>query len=122
MPRIHPITGLFRALNAPTTLLRATTTTTISAVTRTPSLLTALRSTPTSTMTALIPSLLRPRRPSSSPILSQLRFRSYGAEYQPSQRKRKRKHGFLARRRGAGKDGLAMLTRRRKHGRRFLSH
>ncbi|WFD03085.1 hypothetical protein MOBT1_001774 [Malassezia obtusa] len=49
--------------------------------------------------------------PRASPILSQMRtnlfraqpspngvrFVTYGSEYQPSQRKRKRKHGFLAR-------------------------
>ncbi|EED78768.1 predicted protein, partial [Postia placenta Mad-698-R] len=59
----------------------------------------------------------------TSPILSvvqQVRFRSRGTEYQPSQRKRKRKHGFLARKRSVS--GQKILVRRRAKGRRFLSH
>ncbi|KAK4688980.1 large subunit ribosomal protein L34, partial [Tremellales sp. Uapishka_1] len=52
---------------------------------------------------------------------AQIRFVTYGMEYQPSQRKRKRKHGFLARARG-GKLGRRTLRNRREKGRRFLSH
>ncbi|KIM31281.1 hypothetical protein M408DRAFT_327543 [Serendipita vermifera MAFF 305830] len=52
--------------------------------------------------------------------LQQVRHGSRGTEYQPSQRKRKRKHGFLARKRTKG--GRAILARRRAKGRKFLSH
>lgn len=53
-------------------------------------------------------------------MLGSLRFATYGSEYQPSQRKRKRKHGFLARLRSRG--GKKVLVRRRAQGRRFISH
>ena len=50
----------------------------------------------------------------------QVRFAARGTEYQPSQRKRKRKHGFLARKRSLG--GRKILVRRMNKGRKFLSH
>ncbi|KAH8988050.1 hypothetical protein EDB92DRAFT_1069138 [Lactarius akahatsu] len=49
------------------------------------------------------PTLLRPTSlissstPTLSPVVVQARHAARGTEYQPSQRKRKRKHGFLAR-------------------------
>jgi large subunit ribosomal protein L34 len=53
-------------------------------------------------------------------MLQQVRT-AYGNTYQPSQRKRKRKHGFLVRLKG-GRLGRGMLARRRMKGRRLLSH
>ncbi|KAF8590934.1 hypothetical protein K439DRAFT_1381324, partial [Ramaria rubella] len=50
----------------------------------------------------------------------QARFGARGTEYQPSQRVRKRRHGFLARLRSKG--GRKILLRRRAKGRKFLSH
>ncbi|KAG0707303.1 ribosomal protein L34-domain-containing protein [Suillus ampliporus] len=58
--------------------------------------------------------------PSLCDALGQRRFASRGTEYQPSQRKRKRKHGFLARKKTA--TGRKTLARRLLKGRRFLSH
>lgn len=54
------------------------------------------------------------------PAMQQVRCMSRGDEYQPSQRVRKRRHGFLARKKTKG--GRAVLARRLKKGRRFLSH
>ncbi|KAF8070258.1 ribosomal protein L34, partial [Lyophyllum atratum] len=50
----------------------------------------------------------------------QLRHAQRGTEYQPSQRKRKRKHGFLARKRSLG--GRKILGRRLNKGRKYLTH
>ncbi|KAG2345465.1 hypothetical protein BDR05DRAFT_929967 [Suillus weaverae] len=58
--------------------------------------------------------------PSLCDALGQRRFASRGTEYQPSQRKRKRKHGFLARKKTA--TGRKIIARRLLKGRRFLSH
>ncbi|BGP20895.1 hypothetical protein JCM10213_003393 [Rhodosporidiobolus nylandii] len=51
---------------------------------------------------------------------AQVRTAVYGAEYQPSQVKRKRTHGFLARKRS--KNGRKVLLRRWGKGRKYLSH
>ncbi|KAF9279950.1 hypothetical protein BGZ68_007595 [Mortierella alpina] len=51
---------------------------------------------------------------------SQARFVSYGREYQPSQRVRKRRHGFLARMKSRG--GRKIIQNRLLKGRKYLSH
>ncbi|KAL7421519.1 hypothetical protein Q5752_003288 [Cryptotrichosporon argae] len=78
---------------------------------------------------AASPLLCTPTRAAPTPLpflppafaRTQARAITYGREYQPSQRKRKRKHGFLVRAKG-GRLGRAILSRRRAKGKRFLSH
>ena len=66
------------------------------------------------------PPLCASLTPTFSPVMVHARHRSRGTEYQPSQRKRKRKHGFLARKRHVG--GRKILERRRTKGRAYLTH
>ena len=55
------------------------------------------------------------------PVFQQpCRYVRYGMEYQPNNLQRKRKHGFLARLRTRA--GRKILERRKKKGRKFLSH
>ncbi|RPD78589.1 hypothetical protein L226DRAFT_531928 [Lentinus tigrinus ALCF2SS1-7] len=81
---------------------------------------------PTSSLLRALPSLLSRFNPMPSiassvfsPLL-QVRHTTMGQEYQPSQRKRKRKHGFLTRKRSV--NGRKMLARRKAKGRLYLSH
>ena len=67
--------------------------------------------------TYLTPSLTITATPTSH---FQARFKARGTEYQPSQRVRKRRHGFLARLRS--RTGKKILARRRAKGRMYLSH
>lgn len=67
-----------------------------------------------------IVSLLSASSFAASPAAGQIRFATYGAEYQPSQVRRKRKHGFL--RRNRSKNGRKTLAARWAKGRKYLSH
>lgn len=81
------------------------------------------RSSTSSFLMSSSPFIHRPLLPISiitSSIQQQIRTKTYGNEYQPSQRVRKRRHGFLARRRC--KSGRRVLARRLLKGRLFLSH
>ncbi|KAK3805586.1 MAG: ribosomal protein L34-domain-containing protein [Benniella sp.] len=51
---------------------------------------------------------------------NQARFVTYGREYQPSQRVRKRRHGFLARMKS--RTGRKIIQNRLHKGRKYLSH
>ncbi|TKY87729.1 hypothetical protein EX895_003310 [Sporisorium graminicola] len=99
-----------------------------SAPTVSPYLRTALRpATPSLLSTTSTSSVLSLLSPSSSPsgvstaaLGQQTRSVTYGSEYQPSQRIRKRRHGFLAR--NKTKNGRKTIMRRRFRGKAKLSH
>ncbi|KAF8170169.1 ribosomal protein L34-domain-containing protein [Mycena galopus ATCC 62051] len=84
---------------------------------------TALQNTPLRLSRPQFLPLFAPSIGAPSPVLAslqQLRYAKMGHEYQPSQRVRKRRHGFLARKRSAG--GRKILARRRAKGRKYLTH
>lgn len=121
MPRL-PASSLWRISTARVALP------TFSAIGALPkaNLATSTRSVLINSTSTLTSSLLRPSitslasRVTLSSNLLQVRHTTYGAEYQPSQRVRKRRHGFLARIKS--RTGRKILARRRGKGRRFLTH
>ncbi|KAJ1034975.1 hypothetical protein NDA18_000580 [Ustilago nuda] len=137
MPRLSPFRPLLRAATRTTTTPKLTAIPTPIASTSSPTTPLVRTSTP-----KLVPCPLL-RRPqftsllfggtSTSSVLSplasnanvgtvgeQVRRVTYGSEYQPSQRIRKRRHGFLARIKT--KNGKKTITRRRFRGKAKLSH
>ena len=113
MPRIPPLSRLLRPTTTPLAQMFTPITRTL-----------VPRTTPTLAQSTSFlssrPSVLS-LASTSQIIPSQIRTLAYGAMYQPSQRKRKRKHGFLVRSKG-GRLGRKTLANRRIRGRRFLSH
>jgi len=86
-----------------------------------PTLLSPLASRPTSSPLTSLLLAAGAHHPQRAPFSTSLaRPNARGAEYQPSQRKRKRRHGFLQRLKWVS--GRKILGRRRNKGKRFLSH
>ncbi|SAM63853.1 related to 50S ribosomal protein L34 [Ustilago bromivora] len=141
MPRLSPFRPLLRAATRTTTTHFATPTLTDipTPIASTSSPTTPLVRTSTPKLVPC-PLLRRPQltsllfgSTSTSSVLSplasnanvgtvgeQVRTVTYGSEYQPSQRIRKRRHGFLARIKT--KNGKKTITRRRFRGKAKLSH
>nr|XP_019046030.1 hypothetical protein I302_04770 [Kwoniella bestiolae CBS 10118]OCF24960.1 hypothetical protein I302_04770 [Kwoniella bestiolae CBS 10118] len=82
---------------------------------------------PSSTSRSMVSSHFSPLSSSSSSVtpyrsaLGSLRFIAMGTFYQPSQRKRKNKHGFLSRLRGS-RNNRKIIFRRLLKGRKNMSH
>lgn len=132
MPRISPFKPLLRLpLLPPTATPILRTTPSLLCSTPPQGLMTASRS-PILTYTfaapglslspslSALPSLYGSPSPSAPASLGQVRTVTYGSEYQPSQRIRKRRHGFLARIKT--RNGRKTIMRRKFRGKAKLSH
>ncbi|KAF9196685.1 hypothetical protein BGZ49_002725 [Haplosporangium sp. Z 27] len=108
---------MFAAFTSLRTKLAPVARTQFTAITSTPSSAVGFNSTTSSN--SIFASLTGFRIPSVFGS-SQARFVSYGREYQPSQRVRKRRHGFLARMKSRG--GRKVIQNRLLKGRKYLSH
>ncbi|SPO25179.1 related to 50S ribosomal protein L34 [Ustilago trichophora] len=148
MPRLSPFRPILRAAIRPLTSttpvaapasVASTSYTRILTLTRTPSSNPPTRSfTRTSTpITSLLSSSRSPilsllsssttsttavaaNTAATNPLGQQVRCVTYGSEYQPSQRIRKRRHGFLARIKT--RNGRKTIMRRKFRGKAKLSH
>ncbi|KIS66183.1 mitochondrial 54S ribosomal protein bL34m [Mycosarcoma maydis] len=125
MPRLSPFRPLLRL--ASSCAARATTPLASSVLSRfastrscsitrispiTPRICTLLAQ-PRTTVLSLLPA-------SAAPSIAPVRCVTYGSEYQPSQRIRKRRHGFLSRIKT--RNGRKTIMRRRFRGKAKLSH
>ncbi|GAK64149.1 uncharacterized protein PAN0_004d2358 [Moesziomyces antarcticus] len=124
MPRISPFRALVRLPSvAPTTrtLAAPICTPSLRANTTTHSPLLSRLAPRTSPSPFSAPSVLAlVAAPAPVATLGQMRTVTYGSEYQPSQRIRKRRHGFLAR--NKTRNGRKTLMRRKFRGKAKLSH
>ncbi|CBQ70963.1 related to 50S ribosomal protein L34 [Sporisorium reilianum SRZ2] len=126
MPRLSPFRPLLRLATSPiaSTSYAAAPLLTRTLPTRTPSPLRSTLPAPPSLLSSssstILSLLSAPKTAAAVAVAQQTRSVSYGSEYQPSQRIRKRRHGFLARIKT--KNGRKTIMRRRFRGKAKLSH